>query len=265
MKEIAISIIPVIATVLIAIYTIKQTLSTESGWRSKIFDAASKEYITYSEVYTMRTALRYEKNHNPKPFSYDYLTNFAIEYCNYLIGKRGFSKSVNTLEIKKELEEKKLFLKIKSKSKSLEKHIIKQELTFEEQEIIRVILRCMLKNHWDFNASMVPSIIKYKSNQNKNYKKHVHEAFCRINEILKFDEQDVQDVIQKENLKRYFNRINALKKMEENQIEGEIADMSIRSALNRELQYMNCEEGTTIFNKYSCTIMIVSLIFTIFT
>ncbi len=48
----------------------------------------------------------------------------------------------------------------------------------------------MLKNHWDFNASMVPSIIKYKSNQNKNYKKHVHEAFCRIHELLKLNKKN---------------------------------------------------------------------------
>lgn len=182
MPEILATIMTIVATSLIAIHTIKQTLSNESGWRSKIFDVASKEYITFSEIYTMRTAHRYEKNNNPKMYSYDYLTNFAIDYCNYLISKRKFINDISKLEIKIEMNENNI--------KEEFGYIIEQELTFEEQEIIRVILRCMLKNHWDFNASMVPSIIKYKSNQNKNYKKHVHEAFCRIHELLKLNKKN---------------------------------------------------------------------------
>lgn len=168
MSNIIGSIITVAITILISAYTIKQSLSNESGWRSKIFDAASKGYITYREVYTMRTALRYGPKKNPKKFSYDYLTNFAIEYCDYLIEKkRDWEKKLNS--------------EIKPKNTEL-------KLTHVEQEITRIILRCMLKNHWDFNSSMVPSIFKYKSNQDEIKKKHVHEAFLSIDELLRQEE-----------------------------------------------------------------------------
>ena len=102
----------------------RSSLDSISGWRSKLFDAASADEITLKEVQVMRTALRYAPAKEVKENTFAWISNIMIDY----------SKSIT--------------------SKYSEPHESKR-LLYQEQEIIRVFIRCLLKNHWEYNVSMV--------------------------------------------------------------------------------------------------------------
>ena len=52
---------------IVAMYTsYRSSLDSISGWRSKLFDAASAKEITLKEVQVLRTALRYEPTRESK-------------------------------------------------------------------------------------------------------------------------------------------------------------------------------------------------------
>ena len=112
---------------IVAMYTsYRSSLDSISGWRSKLFDAASAKEITLKEVQVLRTALRYEPTKEVQENTFAWITNIMIYYCDYISLK--YFEHYET------------------------------SLLYQEQEIIRVFIRCLLKYHWEYNASMVSSL-----------------------------------------------------------------------------------------------------------
>lgn len=97
-----------------------QLLHNSSGWRSKLFDAASKREIEMEEINLLRTSLRYQKIQNTKEGTFNWFSNESIEFCDRLISK----------DIKKDT---------------------RFSLSFEEQEVTRLIIRCLLRNDQKFS------------------------------------------------------------------------------------------------------------------
>ena len=59
-----------------------QLLHNSSGWRSKLFDAASKREIGMEEINLLRTSLRYQKT---KILKKEPLTGFRMNLLNSVI------------------------------------------------------------------------------------------------------------------------------------------------------------------------------------
>lgn len=97
-----------------------QLLHSSSGWRSKLFDAASKREIGMEEINLLRTLLRYQKVQNTKEGTFNWFSNESIEFCDRLI------------------------------SKDTQKDT-RFSLSFEEQEVTRLIIRCLLRNDQKFS------------------------------------------------------------------------------------------------------------------
>lgn len=98
----------------------KQILDGSSEWRKSLFRACSKEKIDMNDVHLLRTSLRYIKNpSNPTELSFNWFTNQSISFCNDLIAS-DYSKK-------------------------------KFKLNYDNEEIVRLIIRCLLKNHWEYS------------------------------------------------------------------------------------------------------------------
>ena len=103
-----------------------QLLHNSSGWRSKLFDAASKREIGMEEINLLRTSLRYQKVPNAKEGTFNWFSNESIEFCDSLI------------------------------SKDTQKDT-RFPLSFEEQEVTRLIIRCLLRNDQKFSEKFFVS------------------------------------------------------------------------------------------------------------
>ena len=140
---------------IVAMYTsYRSSLDSISGWRSKLFDAASAKEITLKEVQVLRTALRYEPAKEVQENTFDWISNIMIYYCDYI------------------------------SLKYFEHH--ETSLLYQEQEIIRVFIRCLLKNHWEYNASMLSSLkflkLYYNASRQPEFIRETYEkaeTICR--------------------------------------------------------------------------------------
>lgn len=134
----------------------RSSLDSISGWRSKLFDAASADKITLKEVQVMRTALRYATAKEVKENTFAWISNIMIYYSKFI-----------TLKY----------------SEPHEPHE-PQKLLYQEQEIIRVFIRCLLKNHWEYNVSMVAPL-KFLKNSHSKPRDFIRETFENANNICK--------------------------------------------------------------------------------
>ena len=140
---------------IVAMYTnYRSSLDSISGWRSKLFDAASAKEITLKEVQVLRTALRYEPTKEVQENTFNWISNIMIYYCDYI------------------------------SLKYFEHH--ETSLLYQEQEIIRVFIRCLLKNHWEYNASMLSSLkflkVYYNASRQPEFIRETYEkaeTICR--------------------------------------------------------------------------------------
>ena len=149
----------------------RSSLDAISGWRSKLFDAASAEKITLKEVQVLRTALRYEPAKKVEEYTFDWVSNIMIYYCDYISLKYFERDETNLL--------------------------------YQEQEIIRVFIRCLLKYHWEYNTSMVSSLqflkVNSKSSRRPNF---IRETYEKANAICKtLDDKDSAKLIEEINKK----------------------------------------------------------------
>lgn len=158
---------------IVAMYTnYRSSLDSISGWRSKLFDAASAKEITLKEVEVLRTALRYEPTREVQEYTFAWISNIMIYYCDY-ISLRYF-----------------------------EHH--ETSLLYQEQEIIRVFIRCLLKYHWEYNASMVSSLkflkLPYKASKQPEFIRETYEKAEKICGTFKSNDEEY-DLIEKINEK----------------------------------------------------------------
>lgn len=134
----------------------RRSLDLESEWRKTLFKAAGSEEITMEEVQLLRTALRYGKVDDAKVkiYSFFWFTNLVIDFCDHL----------------------------RKKKKSFFKN--RYLLTEEEQEVIRIFIRCLLKHNWEVNENLKAKLLRRRIDETK-YMKESYEKACKEYKIMK--------------------------------------------------------------------------------
>ena len=134
----------------IALSTVyRRSLDLESDWRKTLFKAAGSEEITMEQVQLLRTALRYGKvdDTKVKMYSFFWFTNLVIDFCDYLREKKKQCKKGEYL-----LEE-------------------------EEQEVIRIFIRCLLKHNWEVNENLKAKLLRRRIDETKYMKESYEKAY----------------------------------------------------------------------------------------
>ena len=134
----------------------RRSLDLESEWRKTLFKAAGSEEITMEEVQLLRTALRYGKVDGAKVkiYSFFWFTNLVIDFCDHL----------------------------RKKKKSFFKN--RYLLTDEEQEVIRIFIRCLLKHNWEVNENLKAKLLRRRIDETK-YMKESYEKACEEYKVMK--------------------------------------------------------------------------------
>ena len=127
----------------------RRSLDLESDWRKTLFKAAGSEEITMEEVQLLRTALRYGKVDDAKVkiYSFFWFTNLVIDFCDHL----------------------------RKKKKSFFKN--RYLLTEEEQEVIRIFIRCLLKHNWEVNENLKAKLLRKRIDETKYMKESYEKAY----------------------------------------------------------------------------------------
>lgn len=150
----------------------RRSLDLESEWRKTLFQAAGSEEITMEEVQLLRTALRYGKVDDTKVkiYSFFWFTNLVIDFCDYLREKKKQCKKGEYL-----LEE-------------------------EEQEVIRIFIRCLLKHNWEVNENLKAKLLRKRIDETKYMKESYEKAYEEYKNMKKgtFDFKKYSE-IQREN------------------------------------------------------------------
>ena len=134
----------------------RRSLDLESEWRKTLFKAAGSEEITMEEVQLLRTALRYGKvdDAKVKMYSFFWFTNLVIDFCDHL----------------------------RKKKKSFFKN--RYLLNDEEQEVIRIFIRCLLKHNWEVNENLKAKLLRRRIDETK-YMKESYEKACEEYKTMK--------------------------------------------------------------------------------
>ena len=150
----------------------RRSLDLESEWRKTLFKAAGSEEITMEEVQLLRTALRYGKVDDAKVkiYSFFWFTNLVIDFCDHL----------------------------RKKKKSFFKN--RYLLTEEEQEVIRIFIRCLLKHNWEVNENLKAKLLRKRIDETKYMKESYEKAYEEYKNMKKgtFDFKKYSE-IQREN------------------------------------------------------------------
>ena len=161
-----------IVAIVTSITTYKRSLDSDSDWRKMLFKAAGSEEITMKEVQLLRTALRYGKVDDTKVkiYSFFWFTNLVIDFCDYLREKKKQCKKGEYL-----LEE-------------------------EEQEVIRIFIRCLLKHNWEVNENLKAKLLRKRIDETKYMKESYEKAYEEYKNMKKgtFDFKKYSE-IQREN------------------------------------------------------------------
>lgn len=138
-----------IVAIVTLITTYKRSVNLESDWRKTLFKAAGSEEITTKEVQLLRTAVRYGKvdDVKDKMYSFFWFTNLVIDFCDHL----------------------------RKKKKSFFKN--RYLLTEEEQEVIRIFIRCLLKHNWEVNEDLKAKLLRRKIDETKYMKESYEKAY----------------------------------------------------------------------------------------
>ena len=134
----------------------RRSLDLESEWRKTLFKAAGSEEITMEEVQLLRTALRYGKVDDAKVklYSFFWFTNLVIDFCDHLRKKK--------------------------KSFFSNRYLLKEE----EQEVIRIFIRCLLKHNWEVNENLKAKLLRRRIDETK-YMKESYEKACEEYKTMK--------------------------------------------------------------------------------
>lgn len=138
-----------IVAIVTLITTYKRSLNLESEWRKTLFKAAGSEKITMEEVQLLRTAIRYGKvdDAKVKMYSFFWFTNLVIDFCDHL----------------------------RRKKKSFFRN--RYLLTDEEQEVIRIFIRCLLKHNWEVNENLKAKLLRRRIDETKYMKESYEKAY----------------------------------------------------------------------------------------
>ena len=119
----------------ISIRSMKQILDGSSEWRKSLFRSCSKNEIDMDDVHLLRTSLRYvEYPGEPATFSFNWFSNESIRFCDNLIAKKYANTDFQPED--------------------------------SDKEIVRLIIRCLLKNHWEYSSRLYTQ--REKNNREEN-------------------------------------------------------------------------------------------------
>lgn len=104
----------------------------------------------------LRIALRYGKvdDSKVKIYSFFWFTNLVIDFCDHLRKKK--------------------------KSFFTNRYLLKEE----EQEIIRIFIRCLLKHNWEVNENLKAKLLRRRIDETK-YMKESYEKACEEYKVMK--------------------------------------------------------------------------------
>lgn len=140
MKEIVSAIIGAAATlvgVVLAFYlanrlALNDSMDSKSGWRKELMDIASKDKITLADIYRIRASVRYYPHQTPTRLSFRWMTNLIIKLCDeYFVGI---------------YKDKRFRIYECENGDNLTSKVI---VSPENDEIVRIICRYLLKYHWE--------------------------------------------------------------------------------------------------------------------
>lgn len=145
MAEIVGAIIGAVATlaaVILAFYlanrlTLNDSMDSKSKWREHLYDIASKDKIELADIYRIRASLRYypRSYSETNKWSFSWMSSLISNLCDkYLVGVYRNSRN----------------RKRKRKRKSSQTNSLP-----ENDEIVRIICRYLLKVHWEARQRMV--------------------------------------------------------------------------------------------------------------
>ena len=186
----------------IALSTVyRRSLDLESEWRKTLFKAAGSEEITMEQVQLLRTALRYGKvdDTKVKMYSFFWFTNLVIDFCDYLREKKKQCKKGEYL-----LEE-------------------------EEQEVIRIFIRCLLKHNWEVNENLKAKLLRKRIDETKYMKESYEKAYEEYEKAYEKKEN------KKYNFKKYIE--NQGENKEENEMGKKEKNRELSSQVQQALTY----------------------------
>lgn len=139
----------------------RRSLDLESEWRKTLFNAAGSASISMKQVMLLRTALRYDLVENPKPNTYPWLTNEMIKFCEHLNRKYNSNQNHN-----------------------------QNKLTFGEQEVIRIFIRCVLKHNWEMNENIFFDFFGKPKTKEYNFVAESYSKAAKLYNEIFFDEDN---------------------------------------------------------------------------
>lgn len=152
------NVIGTIVGALLAFYlanrlTLNDSMDSKSGWRKELMDIASKDEITLADIYRIRASVRYYPHLEPTYLSFRWMTNLIIKLCDgyfvevYKDKKAGTNNGgQNIIIIQSAINSSRQFRRRLTNSTVA--------VSPENDEIVRIICRYLLKYHWEARQKM---------------------------------------------------------------------------------------------------------------
>ncbi|UNL43259.1 hypothetical protein G8B22_08995 [Ligilactobacillus agilis] len=133
--------------------TLNDSMDSKSGWRKGLMDIASKDEITLADIYRIRASVRYYPHLKPTQLSFRWMTNLIIKLCDeyfvevYKYKKAGTNNGgQNIIIIQSAINSSRQFRRRLTNSTVA--------VSPENDEIVRIICRYLLKYHWEARQKM---------------------------------------------------------------------------------------------------------------
>lgn len=138
------NVIGTIVGALLAFYlanrlTLNDSMDSKSGWRKELMDIASKDEITLADIYRIRASVRYYPYQYCKinKFSFRWMSSLTINLCDRYFVETYRDKHVASYKC--------------SNSSNSQPNVT---ISPENDEIVRIICRYLLKYHWEARQKM---------------------------------------------------------------------------------------------------------------
>lgn len=96
MSEIISAVIGALVAFLALTTAYRRSLDLESEWRKTLFNASGAEKISMKEIQLLRTALRYKKFDETEKYSFKWMTNIMIDFCDFIrLNQKNGKKIMN--------------------------------------------------------------------------------------------------------------------------------------------------------------------------
>lgn len=157
MSEIISAVIGALVAFLALTTAYRRSLDLESEWRKTLFNASGAEKISMKEIQLLRTALRYKKFDETEKYSFKWMTNIMIDFCDFIrLNQKKWEKN-NELILDDEL-----------------------------QEIVRIFIRCVLKYNWEVNEKFIGNFFNNKIIEEQHFIKESFELAKEEFEKIKY-------------------------------------------------------------------------------